>query len=582
MKVVWSCTLTALLLFSMYGISAAGEKAAGIVPAAVNETTHTPERETAPEDGQVTKLAAWLVEPKAAPVPENTPVPGNALEPKAALVPGNAPGRETGLGRENAPGREKGPETRQQAVCGQGSLMAQGQAAEQNERETAPETRPAVGLQAVPMEKGNGVSRMGLRDCMSYAVSNSTKMRIRQAATGDAQINRREAILKAYLPSVQGSTYAYYNFGRSIDPQTNTYFNQTSFHNNYGINAGIALFDGFSAVNNIKIAKTSLMMGRTEEEQAEADICLAVMQAFCNAVYYARLKDIQQEQVAVAAQSYEKARFQEELGQKGHADVVQMEANLAEGEYDLVMAQNAYVEHLSKLMDLMFWPVDEALELEFNSDDIEETVADIPETVDVVTFAKFNDPSIRLAQGKVMNAKRELSTAKWSLLPSLGLYGGWSTSYYTYGGGAGSTNPFKEQFKNNGGEYVELSLSIPIFSAASRHNNIARKRNALTTATAEYQQKTHEIESEVTRACNDFDGAVNGYTQACRKAELQEEAFRLNTRKMEQGLISSIEHKTSANSYLKAMADKLNMRLQMLIKGSIVRYYNGENYIEQF
>lgn len=32
---------------------------------------------------------------------------------------------------------------------------------------------------------------MGVKDCMEYAVSNSTKMRIRQAETGDARIARR-------------------------------------------------------------------------------------------------------------------------------------------------------------------------------------------------------------------------------------------------------------------------------------------------------------------------------------------------------------------------------------------------------
>ena len=37
---------------------------------------------------------------------------------------------------------------------------------------------------------------MTLHDCMAYAVSNSTKMRIQQAAIGDAQIDRRDAALK--------------------------------------------------------------------------------------------------------------------------------------------------------------------------------------------------------------------------------------------------------------------------------------------------------------------------------------------------------------------------------------------------
>ena len=84
-------------------------------------------------------------------------------------------------------------------------------------------------------------SVMTLHDCMTYAISNSTKIRIQQAAIGDAQIDRRDAALKLFTPQINAQTYAYYNFGRSIDPQTNTYFNTTSFHNNYGVSAGYDL-----------------------------------------------------------------------------------------------------------------------------------------------------------------------------------------------------------------------------------------------------------------------------------------------------------------------------------------------------
>ena len=125
-------------------------------------------------------------------------------------------------------------------------------------------------------------------------MSNSTKMRIQQAAIGDAQIDRRDAALALFTPQISAQTYAYYNFGRSIDPQTNTYFNTTSFHNNYGVSAGYDLFDGFKAVNNYKISKTGMLIADSQEKQVEADICLAVMEAYYNVVYYKRLCDMQQ------------------------------------------------------------------------------------------------------------------------------------------------------------------------------------------------------------------------------------------------------------------------------------------------
>ncbi len=57
-----------------------------------------------------------------------------------------------------------------------------------------------------------------LNDCMRYAISNSTKVRIQQAAIGDAQIDRRDAALALFTPQINAQTVAYYNFGRNIDP----------------------------------------------------------------------------------------------------------------------------------------------------------------------------------------------------------------------------------------------------------------------------------------------------------------------------------------------------------------------------
>ncbi len=421
-----------------------------------------------------------------------------------------------------------------------------------------------------------GAQVMGLHDCMEYAISNSTKMRIQQAAVGDAQIDRRDAALALFTPQISANTYAYYNFGRSIDPQTNTYFNTTSFHNNYGVSAGYDLFDGFKAVNNYKISKTGLLIADSQEKQVEADICLAVMEAYYNVVYYKRLVDVYEEQVSVAEQALVKARRQEELGQKGHADVVQMEADLADRQYDLTNTRNMYESQRMTLADLMFWPLDEELLIDTSMPvwQAEQGVAD-----EAVSFALEHNPAVKIASMQELNAKRELNTAKWQTLPSLGLYAGWSTSYYTYQGS--QTAPFQAQFKNNGGEYVEVSLSIPIWNRMSKHSTISRKQHALEKASATLDQTLRDVESEVRRAVQDRNGAATAYRQAQRKAEVQEEAYTLNLKKLEQGLISPLEFQTANNNYLKAQADEMDSLFKYLLKQAVVRYYNGVEYVNQ-
>ena len=431
-------------------------------------------------------------------------------------------------------------------------------------------------LALVGMTSAKAQNLMTLHDCMEYAVSNSTKMRIQEAAIGDAQIDRRDAALKLFTPYINAQSYAYYNFGRSIDPKTNTYFNTTSFHNNYGVNAGYDLFNGFEAVNNLKISKTGLLIAESQEKQVEADICLAVMEAYYNVVYYKRLCDVYEEQVATADASLKKARRQEELGQKGHADVVQMEAELADRQYDLTNTYNMYRDQKMVLADLMFWPLDEDLNIDTSMPEwqVEPVAADA-----VVDYALDNNPSVQIASWQQLNAKRELNTAQWQVLPTVGVYAGWSTSYFTYPGS--SSTPFIEQFRNNGGEYVELSVSIPIWNRLSKQSTISRKRHAFEKATAEYDQKRRDVESEVRRAIQDRDGAMTAFLQAQRRAEVQDEAYTLHLKKLEQGLISPLEFQTANNNYLKAQADEMNSLFKYLIKQAVVKYYSGIEYINQ-
>ncbi len=425
---------------------------------------------------------------------------------------------------------------------------------------------------------------MTLKACMEYAVENSAKIRLQQADIDDARLARRDAVLEAFTPSISAGTYAYSNFGRSVDPETNTYVSTTSFNNGYQVGGSITLFNGFTAVNNMKISKTALKMGYDREELYRDEICLAVMEAYYNVAYYSELSRILESQVETARRSLELARKQEEIGQKGYADVIEMEAELADREYQKISADNSLDNAVLVLKDLMFWPMDEELAIDMSMVDTEAArILDPSDNVDeIVDFAVINMPSVSIAKAEMDNAKLALKTAKWSFTPQISLNAGWSTSYYTYPGLSGYTPvAFGNQFRNNGGEYIQLSLSFPIFNRLYTFSNLRRKKNAYNRASIQYEQKVREVEAEVMKAVQDRDGASAAFLQADCRSEVQEEAYRLNIRKFEQGLISPIEYQKAADNWLNAKTVRLNSLLTYYIKRSVVEYYNGRSYLQQ-
>ena len=429
-----------------------------------------------------------------------------------------------------------------------------------------------------------GQEVMTLKDCMRYAVENSSKVKLQELEVDDARVARRDAIMQAFTPQVSASTYAYSNFGRSVDPETNTYVSTTSFNNGYSVSGGITLFDGFAAVNNMKVTKTALKMGIDQERLTEDQICLATMEAYCNALYYGQLAEILQGQVVTSESTLILAKKQEELGQKGYTDVIEMEAELADRQYQLISAKNMYADAMLTLKDIMFWPMDQELLIDDSiaESEVIATLFPTDEKEQIIEYAVNNLPSVSIAKATMENALVDLKTAKWAFSPSLSLYAGWSTSYYTYPGMQGYVpTPFHTQFKNNGGEYIQLSLSIPIFDRLSRFSKLNRKKNAYSRASIQYEQKVREVEAEVTRAIQDRDGASAAYIQADRRAELQEEAYHLNLKRFEQGLISTIDFQKASDNWLNAKTTRLDALLKFYIKRCVVDYYNGVSYLEQ-
>ena len=422
-------------------------------------------------------------------------------------------------------------------------------------------------------------SLMSLHDCMSYALCNSTQMRIEAADRNDEQWQRRQAVFATFTPYVEAQAYAYNQYGRNLDPETNTYNNVKTFYNGYSISAGITLFDGFKAVNNVRMASTLSKMGLSREQQTRDEICLAVMEAYFNVVYYSKLESVLTDEVANAESALSRTSRQFDLGQKSRADVLQMESELAQRQYQLISATNHKSDALITLKDVMFYPSASSFDVDTT---LAESVMPDVNVADVQSTAKASLPSAMIAAADYEKAEADLKMARGSYSPKLSLYAGWSTTYYTYPGMAGYTPvDFRDQFKNNAGEYIQLSLSIPIFDQLQRRSTLHAKKNAVVRSQAEYEKTIRNIENEVLRAANDRDGALAAFFQADRLASLQHEAYRLNSRQFAEGLISAIELQTASQTYLNAMAERINALLQLKLKDSILRYYNGEHYINQ-
>ena len=93
--------------------------------------------------------------------------------------------------------------------------------------------------------------------CMMYAVDHNRTVKQRELEVKNYKLDRLQAI-GSFLPGVSGSTGVQYNYGRSVDPETNIYNNVSTFNNSYGLSGSLTIFRGGSLVQELKRSKAAL------------------------------------------------------------------------------------------------------------------------------------------------------------------------------------------------------------------------------------------------------------------------------------------------------------------------------------
>ena len=363
---------------------------------------------------------------------------------------------------------------------------------------------------------GVGAQEMALTadDCMRYAVEHNHDIRISQLSQDTRRAERTGAI-GAFLPSVNGSIGAQYNFGRAIDPETNTYTNVSTFYNGYSVQATLPVFDGFQRINQLRAAKASLLMGSSQLRAQQDELALQVFEAYCKSAVFNQSIPAANREAAVKMAEEKREQSQltlrqtqvmAEVGQKSEADVAQMEAQLAGDDYEITRQQNELSTALLTLKQLMNYPEEDSLVIVGEdrntlSDRSSRSTLNTPNFEEAQTL---ENPAVAAAAQNVIVAKRRLSMARGALSPSLSISGGISTSYnkmlHTEATG------FRDQLEANRGEYIYASVSIPIFNRLENLTNIRRQRNNLRIAEEELEQKRDELVKLQLQAANDCEG----------------------------------------------------------------------------
>lgn len=416
----------------------------------------------------------------------------------------------------------------------------------------------------------------GLDSCMAYAVEHATDVK-REVINARQRKQDYQKAVTDFLPSVVGGVQGQYAWGRNIDPDTNTYNHVTTFNNYYQLYASLNVFDGFATINAFKQAKLARAYSTTAMQKVRDDKAIDVMQKFVDAACAEASIQIASDKLAESKRLLGKMQRLYELGEKGRPDVVQMESQMAEDEYNLTHQKHVAQQCLLTLKSAMNFPVEEELRLVTNGKQVNESFPINHETV----YQNFLNasPDVKSAEYEVEKARYDYKIAKGRLLPSLSLSGGISTNFYRNLSQGGQYEGFASQFRNNRGEYLALTLSIPIYDNVAWHS-VKKARNDWQLAQVNLEETKRKLHDHIAQAVMDADGYAKELYQMNKKVASDSLAYYMSSRKFEEGMLSTFDLHTAAQTLLESRIKQLQMQMLLVIKQRLVDYYQGKNLIK--
>lgn len=367
-----------------------------------------------------------------------------------------------------------------------------------------------------------------LDSCISYAITHSISVCQNILERQNAEYSVTEA-KDRFLPEVNASVGQSFNFGRGLTSE-NTYAQRNTSNFQWGVSMNMPLFQGLSAIRQVKQSKLNLQAVLYQVEEAKDNVTLNVISSYLQVLYNKEMLATAKRQVELSEYELERQRTLAEAGKIAEVDVLQADAQLAQDRQSRVEAENNVAQSLLDLAQLIQLPSAE----NFDIDPLNDEVTPLPSVEQVCSNALFSYSSILRQKKNIEAAKANEDVARSGYIPRLSLNAGIGSSYYKL---SGTANPsFSRQMRDNLNKYIGFTLSIPVFDGFSTRNNLRKAKLQTTLATLQLEDARTSLVKSINQAHLQAQSALSKY----EAAKVSEDANKISFEAMQEKYLSLI------------------------------------------
>ena len=404
--------------------------------------------------------------------------------------------------------------------------------------------------------------RFSLEDCLKYAEEHSYALQNAKLDQTVSEINYKQAKLQM-SPTVSASASQGFAYSHS---STNGGADWTG---NYGLSAGITLFNGLNTFNTIKQRKLDITQSSLAWEQSKNNVNIQIVQAFLNILMNEELSVYQKDVIKKSREQMEQGYQRYKVGQILESDYLLLQAQYvsdsANYQNTLLTLQNNYVNLKSLLA------ISPTASMEVVKPDTSSMMSNlsIPSMQEVIDRAMDYLPELKINKNRIESANYDVKIAKSAYYPSLNLNAGISTGYVA-GNGA-----FGTQLGDRLGENVGLSLNIPIYNQNRARASVKLAKIGVQQAENNLQSQQIEILEELQRYYNAVNEAQNNYEVSSIREKAYEANLNAYNMKFMYGTITAADLLTQQNNYLSALNTYMQNKYSFVLQRKILDILMG-------
>jgi len=446
-----------------------------------------------------------------------------------------------------------------------------------------------------------------LEKCIQHALENNIQIKQQKL---QLDINKKDHLQSKanLLPTLNADASHSFNSGRALDETTYKFTdNETIQSSNFNISSNLTLFSGLQKINSIKRAKLDLMAGVKNLEKIQNDISINVTSAFLQILFNTDILTSTINQLEVTKLQVERTKKLVEAGSLPQGNLLEIQAQAAQEEYNVVTYQNQLDLSIVQLTQLLELESPVGFEIEIPNITIEEHAKQLNDISSTYSLALSTMPEIASAELNVNIQEKNLQIARGGYYPTLSLSAGMNSRYSSLqktrsipdmdapqvarqiGFVSGTNDPvmtlysqmitqdygFIDQFKDNKSSYLGFRLSIPILNGLQTRTRVAKAKIAQNQSMLQLESTKKDVLKKVQQAFYDASAALKKYHSSEKSVLAIKEAFRYTEEKYTVGMVNTLEYNQAKNRLIKAESDLIQAKYEYVFKTNILDFYRG-------